>query len=257
MDNLHQDFDNLATKGGKLAPKKVTVKGKTLANGTKQTLITTKPKRKKKKSLFTKVGLAATKPLAFIAGKVAKKTRKKKSVGKAATAILDPLIPSMKVGLTAKGFNVSTMTTPMVIEKFYNEFVSKKADKASSYEPLEENSFSNSYLFTSDYDTFDSDNIVGVADVQMAVNVSKSIIDKFKGWNSKRKAAKKAKKDPKTVMTPVEVKMGEEAEKVLQKAKAEQQQAEPETKGNTKKYLMYGIAGLVVVLIILKLAKVI
>lgn len=187
------------------------------------------------------------------------KTSKKKSVGEEALKFTKPLVKAMKIGLADKGLNVSTMSNVQVIEKFYNEFVSKKGDKNSTYEPLQEGFLTDHYLMSTDYDTFDSDSIVGTADVQMVANVGKAAIGKIKGFLAKRKAAKAAKKNPSQVMPKTEAKVSAETEKVMKQLEKEIKNEQPitkaENKSNIVKYVIFAVVAVLLIVVIIKFVK--
>ena len=239
----------------------IKVNTKKLKDGTKVTTVKSKPKRKKKK-LFSKVIKTGLKysPMGLAvrggvkAGQLIAKKRKK-SVGQASVAFLNPLIPAMKKGLEQKGLSTKSLSNNQVIEKFYNLYISKLADKTSPYEPLKENEFSNHYLFNQDYSTFDSDNIVGVSDAQTLINVGKGIVSGFKKWRAKKKAAKKGNKNPIEVMPKEEVVLANEADKVVNTLQTEAKKQEPVKKGNMNTYLIGGAVLVVAVMLFLKFRK--
>lgn len=237
------------------------LKTRKLKDGTKVTTIKSKPKRKRKK-LFKKVVSGALLPsklmatgLGKVSQKLAKSGKKKRTVGEASIAFLTPLIPAMKVGLEQKGLTSKSLSNPQVIEKFYNLYISKQADKTSTYEPLKENEFANHYLFNQNYDTFDSDNITGVSEAQTLINVGKGIVSGFKKWRAKKKAAKKAKKNPSEVMPKEEVVLANEADKVVTKLEKEAEKEEPVNKKSMTKYIVIAVALAVAIALFLKFRK--
>ncbi len=178
--------------------------------------------------------------------KVTKKPVKKKSVGGATLAFTKPLLPTMKIGLKSKGIAVSGLTNMAVIEKFYNEFVSNKNDKNSSFEQIPDGFLENHYLMNADYDNFDSDNIGGLAAIQTLAGIGKAGAGKIKGFIKTRKenkARKKAGLPP--IGNKVEDLMGASGEKVLTDLEKKEAEKKPvETK--TVKYIIFGVVGLAV-----------
>ena len=181
-----------------------------------------------------------------------------KSVGDAAIAFTDPLVNAMKIGLKTKGYNTSAMTKPAIIEKFHNEFVSKKNDPSSSYDEIPSGTFENHYLFKADYDSFDADSVVGQSDIQGVVNVGKGIVSKFKSWRNKKKAAKASGQNPKQVMDKTDLLMATEGDKVVKKLENEQSQNAPQTVGETQKivkYAIYTVIAIALIYLMVKLSK--
>lgn len=248
-------MDNTSNK----QPKKVVqVTRKRTPKGGVITQIKTKPKRKKKKLFKKIVGVALT-PSRLMAkglGKVSKVAQKKqKTVGNASIAFLMPLIPAMKKGLQQKGLATKSLSNNQVIEKFYNLYISKLADKTSTYEPLKDNEFANHWLFNQPYENFDSDNVTGVSEAQTLINVGKGIVSGFKKWRAKKKAAKKAKKNPKDVMPKEEVVLANEADKVVTKLETETKKEEPVNKKSMTKYIVVAIVLVLAVVLFLKFRK--
>ena len=213
------------------------------------------PKQPIMKTLATSKNAKIINPLAR-----KRKELNKKSVAAEALKFTNPLTKAMKIGLQSKGFNTKEMSQAAIIEKFYNEFVSNKNDKKSHLEPLEEGFLQNHYLYNADFDSFDSDNIGGLADIQAVVGIGKNVVGKLKDFRAKRKAARAAKKAGTNVAIPeVENKLGAETDKVLKDLEAQQKGGEPITKDESKKsivkYIIFGVAGLVVLGLIIFLAR--
>jgi hypothetical protein len=208
-------------------------------------------KKKGKKRILKKVGSKVKKAVG--------KKKKPQSVGDATLSFVYPLIKAMKIGLINKGYNVSRLSRQAVVEKFFNEFVSKKGDPHSTLEPLADGWLENHYLFKADFDTFDSDNIGSIGDIQTAANVGKQVLGKIKGFLAKRKAAKAAKKNPKVVVPQSENQVAIEAEKAIEKAKAEKDMTQTVTKEESKKsmtkYIVFAVVGVVALFLAFKYFK--
>jgi len=181
-----------------------------------------------------------------------------KSVGDAAIAFTDPLVGAMKIGLKSKGYNTDAMTKPAIIEKFHNEFVSKKADPSSSYDEIPSGAFENHYLFKADYNSFDADSVVGQSDMQGIINVGKGIAAKFKQWRNRKKAAKATGQDPKQVMSKTDLLLAAEGDKVVKKLEQEQENQQPQTVGEankTVKYAIYAVVAIALIYLLVKISK--
>lgn len=201
----------------------------------------TKVKKKKKKSLF-KRGLKLLNPITGIKAGV---KLAKKSIG---FSLLAPLLPfkiAMIKKLESDGVHAKKMSFPKLVQTFHNKYVAK--NKLEEVDNLEDN-----ILFK--VNSFDSIEQDSIEPATMAA-VATGVIKLFKTWRDKRRAAKKAGKDPKKVMNSTDEQMGAITEKITQEQKKQVDEKQPETKGNMKKYLIIGGVIVLVLGLILYMRK--
>ena len=192
--------------------------------------------------------------------KVKRVARRKKIVGAVVgNTLLLPLRPfkkAMEKALQKKGVNTSKMKWRDVVAKFYNEFVSKKGNKISSYEPIDEIEFSNDanfFLRESDVDyNIDTADNFALSTATIGAVVA-GIINLFKKAKEKRQAAKDSgisKAEAKQVITETDLEFGAAAAKVERQLTEKAKESQPVTTGKSKKWLVYGailaVLGLVV-----------
>jgi len=184
--------------------------------------------------------------------KVAPKKKKKGIFKKAAERVagvtlllpLQPFKPAMKKNLEGKGISTKGMSFPAILEKFFNENISKKANKSSSFEEIESGYISNNYLMrTPESRLNESDNLAADA----IVIIVKETIKFFKGNKDKKAAAKNAGENPKNVLTGEELDAAEAAEKVTKDLENKAAGETPATKKNIITYVVIAaVLGLVV-----------
>jgi LPXTG-motif cell wall-anchored protein len=168
---------------------------------------------------------------------------------------LTPLKSVMVKALQRKGVAAEKMTMENLTEAFYNEFVSKKGDKTSSYEPYESGTLTNNYLFTqksSDYDS-QSDHIAAEV-IQTGVTAVLGFIKKARAKKKAKKAAKAAAKTGATVSTSVataaatltkeQEAIADDTDKVATSLAKKAKDSESVTTGGSKKiiFIVLGIA---------------
>lgn len=174
---------------------------------------------KKKKRILKKIGGAV-----------------KKSAAAVMTAPLIPFKPAMKKNLEGKGISTKGMKFITLIEKFFNENISKKADKASHYEEIENGYIQDNYLNTIAYeDLNDNDSLAADA----IVMVVQETIKFFKSKKDKKAAAKAQGANPSKVMTQDELDAAAAAEKVTKDLEAKAESEKSVSKGNMKNILKY------------------
>jgi len=189
-----------------------------------------------------------------------RKVRRKKIVGAVVgNTLLLPLRPfkkEMEKQLQKKGVDTKKMKWRDVVSKFYNEFVSKKGNKKSSYEPIDEVDFSNDANFfllekDVDYNVDTADNFALTTATIGAVVAG--IINLFKKAKERRAAAKDSgisKAEARQVITETDLELGAAAAKVEAQLEEKAKEDKPVTTGKYKKWLVYGailaVLGLVV-----------
>lgn len=220
-------------------PKKITVKTKKMA-------------KKKKKGLFKKVGKVAGK-VGKVAGKAGKVVGKAgKAVGKAGKFIaetagetlllpLRPFKPMIKKGLKSKGVNTSKMSFVNMVNKFYNEFVSKKNKKTSSFDEIPDNFLENHPLFSTPLDGYDFNDSIDPVTITAIVTATVKFFKNIKDSKAKAKAT-----GTKANLSPVESEMADDTEKLetklIEKAKGEEPVTKTENKSMVKYLIFAGIA---------------
>ena len=233
MDNITES-DDLKRSARKTKRKTKRVQKKTTKGGKKVYRV---QKRKAKK---------AAKP----AKKAKRKERRKAIVG---TVLLAPLLPfkkPMKKQLEKKGVKTDKMKFRAIVAAFYNEFVSQKGNKKSSYEPIDEVEFYNDvnfYLPVNEVDGTDTDNLA-LTTATISTIVA-GVISLFKKAKEKRQSAKKSGltlADAKQVMTETDLELGKDAEDVEKKLEVKAREGKPVDKGQMKKYITYGVILLVI-----------
>jgi len=235
------DFATGKKRKKRKKPKKIKKKVTISPSGTKTTTIKSQPKKKKKKKkkgLLKRIGKGIVKGVK----KVAQAT-----VGQAALLPLRPFTKAMKKALKKRGVNVKGIKFRSLVSKFYNEFVSKKGNKSSHYEEINETDFYNDISFYTPLEGFDyeTDNAI----VGAIIDVVNGIIDLFKKSKDKKKKAKQSgmtKKEYKETVTEDEAEFANEADKVEKKLVDKAKEDKIVKTGDMKKYLIYG--GIVVIL---------
>lgn len=158
------------------------------------------------------------------------------AVGTTVLLPLQPFKPAMKRNLESKGISTKGMSFASIIEKFFNENISKKNKKTSNYQSLEEGYLENHYLMQVDPANFnETDNLAADA----LVMIVQETIKYFKTQKAKKKKAKEQGQDPKTVLTKTELADADATEKVEAELV---EKAESETavkKGDFSKYIKY------------------
>jgi hypothetical protein len=137
----------------------------------------------------------------------------------AGDVLLAPLLPfkgAMKKELKHKGIDPSGLSFKEIVLNFYNQVISKKNNKNSSYEEVNANEFINNASFSMSFEEVEQDNQAGVA-VTAISTIVQAVINLFKQAKERRKAAKEAglsEAEYKKQSTEEEVRLGEEGEKV-------------------------------------------
>jgi hypothetical protein len=204
----------------------------------------TKPApKKKKKGLLKRIGKGIlTGGLSEVGkgGVLNKAANKLKdfTVGTTILLPLQPFKPAMKKNLEGKGISTKGLSFSKIIEKFYNENISKKKDKASNFDEIPDGFISNHYLMRTTKDNFDdSDNFVAAAATALTTIVS-ATIKFFKENKEKKDAAKAAGVNPKDELDPESLDAANATEQITKdlenKAKGEQ----PVTQANVIKYVV-------------------
>ena len=157
---------------------------------------------------------------------------------------LQPFKPAMKKNLEGKGVSTKGMTFSAILEKFFNENISKKANKASHFEEIESGYISNNYLMrTPESQLNESDNLAADA----LVIIVKETVKFFKNKKDKKAAAASSGENPKNVMTKEELDVAGAAEQVTKALEKKAAGEEPATKKNIMIYAGIAAAlGLVV-----------
>lgn len=171
----------------------------------------------------------------------------KKSAGAVVTAPLLPFKKGMVTILNKRGISTKGMSFPKIIEKFYNEIISKKNNKYSEFEPLEENRISDSYLFKYSYEEIEKDDIEPV----IIGTVVTAIVNYFKEAKKKKLNAKNPKKE----LTTEEIIAAQTAEEAKKKLEEKINNEAIVKQGALNNKLKYVIGGVIVVLIIIVLFK--
>lgn len=170
-----------------------------------------------------------------------------KGIKKAAGAVmLAPLLPfkgAMKKELKHKGIDPSGLTFKEIVINFYNECISKKGNKNSSYEEVNATDFINNATFSMSFEEIENDNQAGVAATAIGTIVT-AIINLFKQAKERRKAAKDAgisEAEYKKQTTEEEARLGEAAEKVEKELEIKAVEDVEVKKVDIKKYLIYAV----------------
>ena len=167
-----------------------------------------------------------------------------KTVGAVALAPLLPFKPAMTKALNKKGVSTKKMPFKNVVGKFYNEFVSKKGNKKSSYDPIDEVDFSNDRSFVLPVNEVEMDSDSLAITTATISTVVAGIINLFKKAKEKRQAAKASglsKSETKEIITPVDLEFGLEAEKVEKQLTEKAKESTPVTQTKMKKLVVYGV----------------
>ena len=174
---------------------------------------------------------------------------KKGTVGGDILATIKPLEPAMKSELKRKGVNTSGMPLDETTIKFYNEFVSKKGNKLSSYEPIEESEFINNVAFVTPSEELDNDTDNIVITSAMITTAVGGIIGFFKRARERRQAAKDSgmtKSEAKQSMPGIELRIGKATEDIESDLIDKAVDNESVKSGQVKRYVMYAVIFLVV-----------
>jgi len=184
--------------------------------------------------------------------KVRRKKIVQKTVGAAALAPLLPFKRAMKKALEKKGVNTSKMKFRSIVSKFFNEFVSKKGNKKSSYDAIDEVDFDNDVTFTMPVEDLDYSELpdhsnfadhLAITTATISAVVA-GIINLFKKAKERRQAAKEtgmSDTELKKLIPLQDIQFGKDAEEV--QAVLEEKEAEntPVTKMKMKKMIVYGV----------------
>jgi hypothetical protein len=195
----------------------------------------TKAKRKaKRKKIFKKIG----KGLLHI------------STGGAILATLLPLKIVMSRMLKKRGIATKKMKLKTLAVTFHNEFISKKNKPTSHYDEINVSDFENNDLFKAPLGTVEQDHIIASEVANLVGVVVKFVRDAIK----KKKAAKAANVDPKTVMTEEEHDVATGGEQVVAKLDEKAEAEAPITKGGSQKFIVIGIgvAALIAVIFLIR-----
>jgi len=133
------------------------------------------------------------------------------------TILISPLLPFRKVmvkQLRQRGFNTDQMNFKSLVALYYNEFVSNKENKKSSFEPINCYDFRNNVAFKlrpSDSFEVDEKNRGNFTSIE---DVTNNIIGQFKLAKSKKKVAMFDSYEPSSVLADEELFMANHAEQV-------------------------------------------
>ena len=174
-----------------------------------------------------------------------------KKIGKAVKqvagdVILAPLLPfkgAMKKELKHKGIDPSGLTFKEIVLNFYNQVISKKNNKNSSYEEVNANEFINNASFSMSFEEIEGDNQAGVA-VTAISTIVQAIINLFKQAKERRAEAKKAgmsEEEYKKQTSEEEARLGEEGEKVQKELETKAALDGEVKKIDVKKFIIYGV----------------
>jgi len=164
----------------------------------------------------------------------------------AGDVLLAPLLPfkgAMKKELKHKGIDPSGLTFKEIVLNFYNQVISKKNNKNSSYEEVNASDFINNTTFSMSFEEVDSDNQAGVA-ASMISTIVQAIINLFKKAKERRAEAKKAgmsEEEYKKQTSEEEVRLGEEGEKVQKELETKAALDGEVKKIDVKKFIIYGV----------------
>lgn len=179
------------------------------------------PKPKKKKGILKKIGGAI-----------------KKTAGAVITAPLLPFKPAMKKNLESKGIATKSMKFETIIEQFFNHNISKKADKASSYDEVPAGYISDNYLMKVPYENLnESDNLAADA----IVLIVKETINFFKKKKDQKAAVKAKGENPSAVMSPADLEAAAAAEKVTKDLETKAADEQAVSKGKMNNMVKYGL----------------
>ncbi len=186
----------------------------------------------------------------------------KRTVGAALLAPLLPFKRPMKRALAKKGVSTKKMKFRTVVSKFYNEFVSKKGNKKSSYDPIDETDFYNDVSFVTpsgelDLNSEENRDHLALTTATIAT-VVKGVINLFKKAKEIRKKAKDSGlsyKEAKELIPEQDLEFGKDASQVEAKLVAKSKEDKPVTKAQTKKYITYGIVLFVLGAVVYFLSK--
>jgi hypothetical protein len=149
------------------------------------------------------------------ARKAKRKAVFKKIVGKVVGGTLllplQPFKPAMKKDLESKGYSTKGLSFPTIIEKFFNENISKKKQKASSFEEIPEGYLNDNYLMRT---PLGQENETDSLAADAIVLIVQETIKFFKNKKDKKAAAKNAGENPADTMTNSELEAAAAAEKV-------------------------------------------
>jgi len=180
--------------------------------------------------------------------KARRKVIRQKTVGAALLAPLLPFKKAMKKALGKKGVSTKNMKFRAIVGKFFNEFVSKKGNKKSSYDPIDETDFYNDRNFAIPLNEVDlstpedSDNLA-LTTGTISTIVS-GIINLFKKAKERRQAAKDSGlsyKEAKEVIPELDLQLGKDAEDVEKKLEEKAKADKPVTDARVKKLVVYGL----------------
>ena len=163
--------------------------------------------------------------------------------------LLGPLLPfklAMIAALKKKGAYSKGMSFKNIVNKFFNEYVSKKNNKKSNFDELDENYLEEHYLFRTDADSFDwsSDTIEPV----MIGTLVTAIVKFFKDKKKKKDVAKATGVPVAKALTPTEQIMANATEQVEKDLEQKAKDEKPIEQGFFKKNLKWFAIGAVVII---------
>lgn len=174
--------------------------------------------------------------------KLKRKATVKRVIGKVAGATillpLQPFKPAIKKDLDSKGYATKGMSFPYLIEAFFNENISKKKDKTSSFEPLERGYIADSYLMQLPSEHFNENDSLAADALKIIVQET---VKFFKGRKDKKAAAKAEGNDPKRVMSESDLRLANEAEKVQKDLEDKAAAEKAVSTGSMKNIIKYGL----------------
>ena len=164
-----------------------------------------------------------------------------------------PFQPHMKKELERKGFNTKGMDLTDTTSKFYNEVVSKKGNKKSNLEPIDEANFRNLPQFHQSYEEYLQEDHI----IDDVIELVSEIISFFKKSHDTLVEAKKTGQDLTQIMTGDEIRAGQHTEKVIDRLNQMQDGERPIRKKDIglhggkiqPKHIAIGIGTLLIIII--------
>ena len=178
-----------------------------------------------------------------------KKMVKAKPTKRAGDELLLPLKPfevAINEGLTSKGVSIGNMTFENKVNRFFNEFVSKKGDPTSQFDEIPSDCLEKDLAFQVDSVDFDN---VDPATIGAVITGTFGFLKKQVQKRKAKKAAKKAGKKPpvETAQTKSEEKIAEQSERIINDLNKKSENEEPMKKGSMKIYLLIGLVVVAIV----------